>query len=90
MIWVKTFSNFINALPRGKNTLKKVDVLTAHFTVPFYKVKQEETITERAIQSLPKLLVKPRNEIYTKHFLRTARQNNSQYILMSLYYALTN
>ena len=73
--WFKTFSNFINALPGGENALKKLNVLTAHLTVPLYKLIQEETTYERAIETLQKLFVKPRNEIYARHLLATARQN---------------
>ena len=73
--WFKTFSNFINALPGVENTLNKLDVLTAHLTAPLYKLIQEETTYERAIETLQKIFVKPRNEIYTRHLLVTARQN---------------
>ena len=78
--WFKTFSNFINALPGGENALKKLDVLTAHLTAPLYKLIQEETTYERAIGTLQKLFVKPRNEIYARHLLATARQNISESI----------
>ena len=73
--WFKTFSNFINVLPGGENALKKLDVLTAHLTAPLYKLIQEGTTYERAIEALQKLFVKPRNEIYARHLLATARQN---------------
>ena len=73
--WFKTFSNFINALPGGENALKKLDVLTAHLTAPLYKLIQEVTTYERAIEMLQKIFVKPRNEIYAKHLLATIRQN---------------
>ena len=55
--------------------LKKLDVLTAHLTAALYKLIQEETTYERAIETLQKLFVKPRNEIYASHLLATARQN---------------
>ena len=58
--WFKTFSNFINALSGGKNALKKLNVLTAHLTAPLYKLIQEETAYERAIETLQKLFVKPK------------------------------
>ena len=48
----KTFSNFINALPGGENALNKLDVLTSHLTAPLYKLIQEETTYERAIETL--------------------------------------
>ena len=73
--WFKTFLNFINALPGGKNALKKLDVLTAHLTVPLYKLGQEKTTYKRAIETLQKVFVKPRNEIYARHLLATAQLN---------------
>ena len=30
--WLKTFTNFVEALPRGENTVDKLKVLTAHIT----------------------------------------------------------
>ena len=78
--WFKTFSNFINELPGGKNAIKKLDVLTAHLTAPLYKLVLEETTYERAIERLQKLFVKPRNEIYARHLLATTRQNIGEFI----------
>ena len=51
-LWFKTFSNFINALPGGENVFKKLDLLTTHLTAPLYKLIQEETTYERAINFL--------------------------------------
>ena len=59
--WFKTFSNFINELPGGKSAIKKLDVLTAHLTVPLYKLVLQKTTYERVIERLQKLFVKPRN-----------------------------
>ena len=50
-------------------------MLTAHLTAPLYKLIQEETTYEKVIERLQKLFVKPRNEIYARHLLATARQN---------------
>ena len=60
------------AVPGEDNALKKLDVLIAHLTAPLYKLIQEETIYERAIEMLQKLFVKPRNKIYARHLLATA------------------
>ena len=78
--WFKTFSNFINELPGGKSAIKKLDVLTAHLTVPLYKLVLEETTYERVIERLQKLFVKPRNEIYVRHLPATTRQNIGEFI----------
>ena len=62
-------------MPGGENAFKKLDVLTTHSTAPLYKLIQEETTYERVIETLQKLLVKPKNEIYARHLLAIARQN---------------
>ena len=41
--WLKTFTNFVNAMPRGENALDRLNVLTAYLTAPIYKLIQEET-----------------------------------------------
>ena len=50
-------------------------MLTAHLTAPPYKLIQEETTYETAIEMLQKLFIKPRNEMYARHLIATARQN---------------
>ena len=67
-------------MPGGENALEKLDVLTAHLTASLYKLIQEETTYERSVETLQKLFVKPRNEIYARHLLATARQNIAQSI----------
>ena len=59
----------------GENALNKLDVLIAHLTAPLYKLIQEETTCEKAIETLQKIFVKPRNEIYARHLLAMAQQN---------------
>ena len=73
--WLKTFTNFVNAMPRGENALDRLNVLTAYLTAPIYKLIQEETTYEGAIEALEQLFVKPNNEIYARHLLATAQQN---------------
>ena len=36
--WHKTFTNYIKAVPRGKNALNKLNLLTAYLTAPVYKL----------------------------------------------------
>ena len=35
---LKTFTNFVEALPRGENNVDKLKVLTAHLSAPIYKL----------------------------------------------------
>ena len=73
--WLKTFTNFVEALPRGENTVDKLKVLTAHLSAPFYKLISEETTYESTITALQNLFVKPKNEIYARHMLAKAKQD---------------
>ena len=73
--WLKTFTNFVEALPRKENTVDKLKVLTAHLSAPIYKLISEETTYESTITALQNLFVKPKNEIYARHMLATAKQN---------------
>ena len=73
--WLKTFTNFVEALPRGENTVDKLKVLTAHLSAPIYKLISEETTYESAITALQNLFVKPKNKIYARHMLATAKQD---------------
>ena len=50
--WFKTFTNFVEALPRGENTVDKLKILTAHLSAPIYKLISEETTYESAITAL--------------------------------------
>ena len=62
-------------MPRGENTVDKLKVLTAHLSAPIYKLISEETTYESAIIALQNLFVKPKNEIYARHMLATAKQD---------------
>ena len=71
--WLKTFTNFVEALPRGENTVNNLKVLTAHLSAPIYKLINEEPSYESAITALQNLFVKPKNKIYARHMLATAK-----------------
>ena len=62
-------------MPRGENTVDKLKVLTAHLSAPIYKLISEETTYESTITALQNLFVKPKNEIYARHMLATAKQD---------------
>ena len=65
-------------MPRGENTTDKVKVLTAHLLAPIYKLISEETTYESAITGLQNLFVKPKNKIYARHMLATAKQDTGE------------
>ena len=52
--WLKTFSNFVEAMPAGEGEaqINKLIVLTAYPTVPIYKVIAEETTNDNAVAAL--------------------------------------
>ena len=58
-------------MPRGENT-------TAHLLAPIYKLISEETTYESAITGLQNLFVKPKNKIYARHMLATAKQDTGE------------
>ena len=76
--WYKTFTNFVAAMPQGDNAINKLNILTAYLTAPIYKLISEETTYDGAIATLRTLFVKPKHEIYARHKLATARQNESE------------
>ena len=65
-------------MPRGENTVDKLKVLTARLSTPIYKLISEETTYESAITALQNLFVKPKNEIYARHMLATAKQDTGE------------
>ena len=76
--WLKTFINFVEAVPAGEGEapINKLNVLTAYLTAPIYKVIAEETTYDNAVAALRRLYVKPRNEIFARHLLATAQQKD--------------
>ena len=76
--WFKTITNFIEAMPTDDNAFDKLKVLTAYLTAPVYKLISEKTAYDDAIAALRNLYVKPKNEIYSRHMLATARQTISE------------
>ena len=65
-------------MPGGENTVDKPKVLTAHLSAPIYKLISEETTYESAITALQNLFVKPKNKIYARHMLATAKQDTGK------------
>ena len=76
--WYKTFTNFVAAIPQGDNAINKLNILTAYLTAPIYKLISEEITYDGAIATLRTLFGKPKHEIYSRHKLATARQNESE------------
>ena len=71
--WLKTFTNFVEALPRGENTVDKLKVLTAHLSALIYKLISEETTYESTITAFTKFICKAK-----ERNLRAAHACNSQ------------
>ena len=65
-------------MPQGDNAIDKLNILTAYLTAPIYKLISEETTYDGAIATLRTLFVKLKHEIYARHKLATARQNESK------------
>ena len=77
--WLKTFTNFVEALPRGENTVNKLKALTAHLSAPIYKLISEETTYESSITALQNSFVTPKNKICARHMLATkAKQDTGE------------
>ena len=72
--WLKTFTNFVEALLRGENTVDKLKVLTAHLSAPIYKLISEETTYVREhYNCITKFICKAK-----ERNLRAAHACNSQ------------
>lgn len=74
--WKRTFDNFISSV--GDQNPDKLSLLT-NFVAPYvYEHIAESTTYGLAISTLTALYVKPRNEIFARHVLATARQEPGQ------------
>ena len=65
-------------MPRGENIVNKLKVLTGYLSAHIYKLISEETTYESARTTLQNLFVKPKNEIYARHMLATAKQDTGE------------
>ena len=76
--WYITSTNFVAAMPWGDNAIEKLNILTAYLIASIYKLISEETTFDGTITTLRTLFVKPKQEIYARHKLATARHNDSE------------
>ena len=75
--WFRTFNNFLESLPApvdGEAPINKLNYLIAHLTAPVYKIINDIDTYDDAIATLTKVYVKPKNEIFARHLLATAKQ----------------
>ena len=79
--WFETFNNFLNALPTpgtDQPAYNKLHILTANITAPVYKYISDANSYEDAIEKLKDLYDKPKNEIFARHLLAIAHQENGE------------
>ena len=82
--WLKTFTNFVEAMPQSEQELNRLTLLTVYLTARTYKLIANETTYDGAINTLRNIYVKPRNEIAPRHVLPTLQQQQGDNPLMSL------
>ena len=81
--WFRTFNNFLESLPApvdGEAPINKLNYLIAHLTAPVYKIINDIDTYDDAIATLTKVYVKPKNEIFARHLLATAKQEAGESI----------
>ncbi|XP_064082968.1 uncharacterized protein LOC135198980 [Macrobrachium nipponense] len=77
--WLRTFTNFVQAVQLTTPTLDKLVLLTNYAAPSVYDFISECETYEKAEEvSLTSLHVKPKNEIFARHLLATRRQNSGE------------
>ena len=70
--WLKTFENFLAALP--EENLNKLGLLTNFVSPKIYQTISECVTYDSAISVLRSQYIKPKNEVFARHRLATCRQ----------------
>ena len=70
--WKKTFDNFLGAITA--ETLDKLKVLCNYVSPTNYRYIADCTNYDDAIKSLEEVFIKPKNEVFARHLLATAKQ----------------
>ncbi|XP_068214427.1 uncharacterized protein [Palaemon carinicauda] len=73
--WLRTFTNFVQAVKLTTPTLDKLVLLTNYVAPSVYDYISECETYEKAEEVLTSLYGKPNNEIFARHLLATRRQN---------------
>ncbi|XP_064104081.1 uncharacterized protein LOC135213917 [Macrobrachium nipponense] len=76
--WLRTFTNFVEAVQLTTPTLDKLVLLTNYVAPSVYDFISECETYEKAEEVLTSLYVKPKNEIFARHLLATRRQNSGE------------
>ncbi|XP_068226955.1 uncharacterized protein [Palaemon carinicauda] len=76
--WLRTFTNFVEAVQLTTPTLDKLVLLTNYVAPSVYDYISECETYENAEEVLTSLYVKPNNEIFARHLLATRRQNSGE------------
>ncbi|XP_068205370.1 uncharacterized protein [Palaemon carinicauda] len=81
--WLRTFTNFIEAVQLTTPTLDKLVLLTNYVAPSVYDYISECETYENAEEVLTSLYVKPNNEIFARHLLATRRQTQARTLEMA-------
>ena len=74
--WFKTLENYLGSLPQ--ENLNKLSILTNLVSPSVYEYFSECADYATSIDALKKTFVKPTNEVFARHILRTRKQNGSE------------
>lgn len=74
MHWLKTFTNFIQAVQKTSPGVNKLDLLTNYVAPRVYDYITDYETYEKAEAALTALYVKPKSEIFARHVLATRKQ----------------
>ena len=74
--WIRTFENFVSALPA--EGLNKLQVLTNYVSPQIFEYIEQCEAYEEAIATLKALYIKPTNEVFARHLLATRRQKSGE------------
>ena len=74
--WYFTFNNFLSSMESLNPD--KLMMLANHISPSVYKSISEYASYEDAIDALEKLYIKPKNEVFARHLLSTAKQDSNQ------------
>ena len=76
--WLKTFTNFIQAVEKTTPTVDKLVLLTNYVAPRVYDYISDCGTYNKAVEVLTSLYVKPKNEIFARHLLATRRQSSGE------------
>ena len=74
--WIRTFENFVSALP--VEGLNKLQVLTNYVSPQIFEYIGHCDRYQEAIDTLRALYIKPTNEVFARHLLATRRQKSGE------------